>query len=181
MKLRVRVLGGIELRARDGGVATPRGNKAKALLACLALPAGKPWSRRTLMGLLWSSRGEEQARASLRQALAELRRAFGEPSPLVADNDMVALDPAIVSADAVEFERLVEAGSLPEACAIYGGELIDGLAINDPAFAKWLSWNASACGIFMRALAEAMARAWQAGDREAAAEADSDLAARSPS
>src|SRR5215470_7789852 len=179
--LKVRLLGGIELRARDGCVATPRGSKARALLACLALSAGEPWPRRKLMGLLWSTRGEEQARASLRQALAELRRACGEPSPLIADNHAVALDPALVSADAVEFERLTAVGHLAEACALYGGDLIDGLAINDPAFGKWLSAERLRLReIFLRALAEAMAQAWQAGDRAAAGEAAQRLLQQDP-
>ena len=84
----------------------------RALLACLALSPGKPWPREKLMALLWSDRAEEQARASLRQALAELRRALGEPSPLRTEHDAVSLDPAMIALDAVEFERLAKAGQL---------------------------------------------------------------------
>jgi TolB-like protein/Tfp pilus assembly protein PilF len=177
----LRLLGGIELRGRDGAVATPRGNKAKALLACLALAAGEPWPRRKLMGLLWSDRGAEQARDSLRQALAELRRAFDEPSPLIADNHAVAFDPGFVVADAVAFERLVAAGHPAEACALYRGALLDGLAVNDPAFAAWLAAERQRLhAMFLRALAESMAGAWQAGDREAAAEAARRLLEQDP-
>jgi adenylate cyclase len=168
----LRLLGSIELRGRDGAVATPRGAKAKALLACLALAGGEPWPRRKLMGLLWSDRGEEQARDSLRQALAELRRALGEPSPLVSDNHAVALDPALVAADAVAFVRLVAAGRPADACALYRGALLDGLAVNDAAFTAWLAAERRRLqAMFLRALAEAMAGAWEAGDQEAAADA----------
>ncbi|WP_156680617.1 trifolitoxin synthesis, TfuA [Sphingomonas profundi] len=56
-----------------GGDATPRSRKARALLAYLALSPDRCAGRERLTGLLWSDRGEEQARASLRQTLAELR------------------------------------------------------------------------------------------------------------
>src|SRR5262249_5353292 len=104
--LQARLLGGFELRSSHGRDAAPLGRRGRALLACLALSPGKPWSREKVMGLLWSDRGEEQARASLRQALAELRRAFGEPSPLRADHDAISLDPAMIAVDAIAFEGL---------------------------------------------------------------------------
>src|SRR4030095_1087527 len=113
--LQVRLLGGFELRSGHGRDAPPLGRKVRALLACLALSPGKPWSREKLMALLWSDRGEEQARASLRQALAELRRALGDPSPLKTEHDVVSLDPAMIAVDAMEFERLAKAGKLDEA------------------------------------------------------------------
>lgn len=56
-----------------GADATPRSRKSRALLAYLALAPDRCAGRERLTGLLWSDRGEEQARASLRQALAELR------------------------------------------------------------------------------------------------------------
>ena len=74
----IRLLGGFELRSGDGRDVAPAGRKVRALAACLALSPGQPWPREKLMALLWSDRAEEQARASLRQALAELRRPFGE-------------------------------------------------------------------------------------------------------
>ena len=48
-----------------------------ARAACLsALPAGRQHTRDKLADLLWSDREDKQARASLRQALGELRRGF---------------------------------------------------------------------------------------------------------
>lgn len=90
------------------------------------------------MALLWSDRGEEQARASLRQALAELRRALGEPSPLRAEHDAVSLDPAMIAFDALEFERMAKAGRLVEAAALYRGPLLDAHGVRDDAFEDWL-------------------------------------------
>src|SRR5262245_66466893 len=113
--LRLRLLGGFELTSGSGRDVPLPGRKIRALMACLALSPGKPWPREKLMALLWSDRGEEQARASLRQALAELRRALGEPSPLRTGHDAVSLDPAKITVDAVEFERFAKAGELSEA------------------------------------------------------------------
>ena len=136
--LRLCLLGRFALCGRDGGDATPAARKVRALLACLALSPGAVWPREKLTALLWSDRGEEQARASLRVALAELRRALGEPSPVRTRSDAVSLDPAMISVDAVEFGRLAKVGRLEEAGALYRGDLLDGHGVRDPAFEDWL-------------------------------------------
>src|SRR5215203_4271705 len=51
--------------------------KARALLAYLALRRGISVPRDTLCALLWGERGEEQARASLRQTLSVIRKDLG--------------------------------------------------------------------------------------------------------
>jgi TolB-like protein/predicted Zn-dependent protease len=135
--LQVRLLGGFDLQTGAGDLEPP-GRKVRALMACLALPPGKSWRREKLMALLWSDRRDEQARASLRQALAELRRALGEPSPLRSENDAVSLDPATIAVDAVAFEHLARAERLSEAAALYRGPLLDGHGVRDDAFEDWL-------------------------------------------
>src|SRR5262249_56053373 len=62
-------------------------------------------------------------------------------SPLVVADDAVALDPSRVRVDAVEFTRLAGGGvqALREAMALYRGDLLDGLAIRDPAFEEWVA------------------------------------------
>ena len=73
------------------------------------------------------------------------------------------------------FERLVHDGtlaSLAQATEIYRGELLEGIAIRDPAFEDWLLIERQRLGqLFERALAGLMAQALAAGDRERAAEA----------
>jgi DNA-binding SARP family transcriptional activator len=145
--LQARLLGGFELRSGHGRDTAPPGRKVRALLACLVLSPGKSWPREKLMALLWSDRGEEQARASLRQALAELRRALGEPSPLRAEHDGISLDPAMFALDTVEFERLAKARRLEEAAAVYRGPLLDGHGVRDDAFDEWLGWSVAGCTI----------------------------------
>jgi TolB-like protein/DNA-binding SARP family transcriptional activator/tetratricopeptide (TPR) repeat protein len=134
---RMRVLGGLEVRTADGRYVTPPGRKLRALLACLALPPSSPWSREQLVALLWGDREEEQARGSLREALVKLRRCMGDPNPLQTTRDTVALDPAVISIDAMEFVRLAKAGELEQAAELYRGELLEGLTLPDGGFEDW--------------------------------------------
>src|SRR5215471_11730659 len=136
-RLRVRLLGGFELRGADGGDLTPPRRKLRALVALLALAPAAGWSRTQLTALLWRERDEEQARGSLRQALAELRRTLGD-SILVADRETAALNPLAVQTDAVEFARLAAGGQLEQAAALYHGDLLDGVDLLDGGIADWL-------------------------------------------
>lgn len=85
---------GAQLAAR-GGLGEdllPRGRKARALLALLALCSPAPLPRDRLCALLWSRRPDAQARASLRQSLHELNAALGPAAPLlVAQREHLAL------------------------------------------------------------------------------------------
>lgn len=59
------LLGAFQLRKGGQPVDLP-GRRERALLAYLAMPAGEPRSREKLAGMLWSERGEKQARDSLK-------------------------------------------------------------------------------------------------------------------
>jgi DNA-binding SARP family transcriptional activator len=65
----LRLLGTFELKLADGRAVDLPGQKDRALLAILALAQGAPLSRDKLAGLLWSDRGDAQARDSLKHAL----------------------------------------------------------------------------------------------------------------
>ncbi|MEE8534138.1 MAG: BTAD domain-containing putative transcriptional regulator, partial [Alphaproteobacteria bacterium] len=141
--LRLMLLGGLDLCDTAGEKIAIAGTKAALLLAYLALRPGKAHSRENLIGVLWSDRGESQARGSLRQALWALRRALEgtEPSPLIIDGETLALDPAAIEIDISTFERLVAEGSpdaLQAAIALYRGELLEGVRVRDPAFEEFL-------------------------------------------
>jgi TolB-like protein len=136
--LRIALLGLFSLEPPGGTPIGHLGRKSRVLLACLALVPGKVWPREKLMALLWSDRGDDQARASLRQALAELRRSLGDPSPLRTNNETVSLDPALVSVDAPAFEELVKAKRFADAAKLYRGPLLDGHGVRDEGFDDWL-------------------------------------------
>jgi TolB-like protein len=142
-RLRLKLLGGYEARVAEGPVIGIAAKKTRALLAYLALAGGRRYRRDKLADLLWSDRGDKQARDSLRQALVELRDALADirPAPLTTDHDLVSVDPAAVEVDALQFERLAahdSADELRHAVALYDGDLLDGLDARDPAFDDWL-------------------------------------------
>ena len=132
------LLGGFELRPTNGAVIDLPGQKDRALLALLAMGSGDVHSRERLAGLLWSEHGDRQARDSLKQALVRLRRCVGgvEGGVLRTDRQSIALDRTAFDVDVLAFERLVAAGtldSLARATEIYRGDLLEGIAIRDPA------------------------------------------------
>ena len=103
--LELRLFGGFNARVGGEAVIIPT-NKAKALLVLLVLSRGKPRARDELMSLLWSDRSEEQARASLRQELAVLRKCLGADlsHAIRVESDSVTLDPTVVRSDVIDFE-----------------------------------------------------------------------------
>ena len=140
--LEIGLLGAFQLRLNGRAIDLP-GRRERALLAYLAMPPGEPRSRDKLAGMLWSERGEKQARDSLKQAVLKLRKALdgAQPEPLPSDREFVILDPAAASVDTAEFERLIGEGTaeaVARATALYRGDLLDGLDVNDPAFEGWL-------------------------------------------
>jgi TolB-like protein/DNA-binding SARP family transcriptional activator len=144
--LQLKLLGGFEACGSSGQIVEVSGKKNQALLAFLAVNAGKKLSREKLADLLWSDRGHAQARSSLRQALGTLRHDLTgiDPAPLIIDGDSVGSDVSALSTDVVEFERLApsaELGDLRRAAVLYAGDLVDGLAVRDPAFEEWLSFE----------------------------------------
>ena len=171
------LLGGFELRLTDGAVADLPGQKDRALLAVLATASADEHSRERLAALLWSEHGDRQARDSLKQTLVRLRRCLGgiEGGVLRTDRQSIALDRAMVDVDVLAFERLVREGtlaSLTRATEIYRGDLLQDLAIRDPAFEDWLLVERQRLSqLFERALAGLMSQALAVGDRERAAEA----------
>lgn len=141
--LHISLIGGFEARLEAGELLPLKGRKTRALIAYLALRPGRACPREELIGLLWGDRGEAQARSSLRQSLSEARKALVDAGEavLIAGRDTVSLDAESVAVDAVEFERLADEGTpaaLERAAALYRGELLDGLAVHDPAFEEWL-------------------------------------------
>ena len=81
IRLRFELLGGFAVTFDDGRPCVLPTRKTQALLAYLALPAGRFHSREKITALLWGDAPEAQARQSFRQALARIRRAVGDGLP----------------------------------------------------------------------------------------------------
>lgn len=89
----------------DGGLIVPQpGGKVLALLTYLVLEPG-PHSREELAGLLWGESSDVEARASLRQAIKQLRDSMGEV--LRCDRAKVELA-APIECEVRDFRRLVQ-------------------------------------------------------------------------
>ncbi len=139
----LRLLGTFELQLADGRLGDLPGQKDRALLACLALSGGTAQSRDRLASLFWGDHGEPQARDSLKHALTRIRQCLGDlaPAALIADRQSVRLDPAALPSDVARFERLAgdrAPEALAEACALYGGDLLEDVALRGAEVEAWL-------------------------------------------
>ena len=88
--LRVRLLGELQAEADGAAVVPPPGRRAWSLLGWLALHPGEH-ARGSVAARFWPDVLDSSARASLRSALWELRRALGEEDALHAGRDRIAL------------------------------------------------------------------------------------------
>ncbi len=73
--VRLELFGGFRLLA-GGGPVTVSSRRARALMGYLCLARDGAAPRERLAAMLWSDRGEDQARASLRQCLLEIKAAL---------------------------------------------------------------------------------------------------------
>ena len=99
--LTVRLIGGFALEHEGAALEPPRSRRARALLAWLALNPGSH-ARGALAARFWPDVLDESARASLRAALTELRKALGPAADvLLATREAVGLDAGQVRVDAL--------------------------------------------------------------------------------
>jgi TolB-like protein/DNA-binding SARP family transcriptional activator/Flp pilus assembly protein TadD len=140
-EFRLTLLGAFALSG--SGPCAMLSKKAQALLALLAIPVGQARRRDKLASMLWGDRSEESARQNLRQCLTAIRRACesGKGLPIVAEGDFLRLDPTNVVIDVFEFEQALRTRlpiDLDRACALYRGELLEGLTLQGEPFEEWL-------------------------------------------
>lgn len=149
--LALALLGSFQATLNGQPVATLTAGRLRALLAYLAVEAGRDHSREALAGLFWPERPDREALSALRYALSNLRRAIGDPtaqppflqitrytiqfnraSDFWLDvNDFTFSDPGLEPPATIE--------QLTTAIALYRGEFLAGLALGDSvAFEEWL-------------------------------------------
>jgi DNA-binding SARP family transcriptional activator len=134
--MHLRTLGHLQLH--DGDVQfLARRRKELVLVALLAQASPSPVLRRDLMHLLWEDRDEARARHSLRQALSDLRRVFGDALSLTADSASLAT--GAVTMDAVEFLAACREERWNDAIAMWQGEFCESAdEIGGERLAAWL-------------------------------------------
>ncbi|MDF0600039.1 BTAD domain-containing putative transcriptional regulator [Psychromarinibacter sp. C21-152] len=143
MTVRIRVLGQPSLTAVDGAPVRLTSRRSWALLAYLLQSGGRTLSRDDVADLLWPDSGTPQARASLRQELAVLRKALRGAGldPIETGKATLRFTGGTSLADVTEMERRIAGGSqgdLREAAALYGGDFLDGLSLRSEPFTDWL-------------------------------------------
>ena len=124
--LRVRLLGGLGVDSKVAGVDAPTGRPARLVLGWLAAHPGEH-ARSEVAARLWPDVLDSSARASLRNALSDLRGALGPAAArLRATREIVALDGPDLWVDLRAFSDLAAAGRLEEALALCRGEVLEG-------------------------------------------------------
>lgn len=119
-QLVLRLSGGFDATGPDGAALPKLSRRGQALLAFLSQQRDMRAERGELADLLWSDRAEAQARASLRQELALLRKALPSGA-LKTSRQFVGL-----TADLVAIDTTAE------------GEFLKGFDLPSEAFEEWL-------------------------------------------
>ncbi|HEY2048664.1 MAG TPA: BTAD domain-containing putative transcriptional regulator [Caulobacteraceae bacterium] len=116
----LRLLGDFALVAADGRSVPITNRRARALLAYLALEPEHAAPRERIAGLLWSDRGDPQARASLRQCLLELRATTADYGLSLTDvtRDRIALECRSVGSDVADLKIALGTGAVERAAEI---------------------------------------------------------------
>lgn len=141
-QIRLKLLGDFRCLNEDGTQVDIALAKDRGLLAILALSPEFKSSRSKIIDLLWSTRGNEQARASLRQSLWSLKKCIGNSadSVLQVDRRQIGLNPLCVATDVADFHQLMATAtkeSVESAVKLYHGDLLPDLEIKDKVWQEW--------------------------------------------
>ncbi len=149
MQLSIYTLGTLGFAIDNVPIHNFASDKARGLLAYLAVESGRPHSRESLAGLFWAEYPENRARSNLSQTLYSLRQVIG-------DRD-TSLPFLAVSRQSIEFNKVCDlwvdvkklstistienepCGAELESCvSLYRGHFLAGFSIPDsPAFEEW--------------------------------------------
>jgi predicted ATPase/DNA-binding SARP family transcriptional activator len=158
-RLSLSLLGSMQFLLDGRAVSGFAYNKARALLAYLAVEAERPHQRDVIVGLLWPELPDTAARTNLRQALANLREAIGDatatPPFLLITRDAIQFNPTSdYELDVSAFTALLAAceththrhphrcrscaARIEQALAHYRGDFLAEFGVGDSApFEEW--------------------------------------------
>lgn len=133
------LLGPFAITDTLGNVITPKTQKTCAMLAMLALSPRATRTRVWIRDKLWSDRSEEQAGASLRQALLDARRVLGNLGVeiILADKKSISLNLSKINIDTESLILLDDDSAVLERAL--NEDLLEGMDIRDPEFEDWLT------------------------------------------
>jgi predicted ATPase/DNA-binding SARP family transcriptional activator/Tfp pilus assembly protein PilF len=158
-QLAIHLLGGLQVTFDDKPITHFATDKARALLAYLAVRAKRPHRRDALAGLLWPDTPSAKARHNVRQTLSYLRQALGTCGDadtfLLVSRETVQFNPeCCYYLDVAEFKHLAIACQehrhrrletcpacmrrMAEMTTLYRGEFLAAFALDDScAFEEW--------------------------------------------
>jgi DNA-binding SARP family transcriptional activator/TolB-like protein/Tfp pilus assembly protein PilF len=127
----------------DAGEIRITSKKGIALLVYLAMHRNEPVSRAVLANLLWSDRGDPQARQSLRQTLHTVRRELGDAhaGALTIDEASVTLNIATEDVDVLRFIALARSSDQAARLAcldVSWRPLLEHFSSGSEAFDDWV-------------------------------------------
>jgi DNA-binding SARP family transcriptional activator/tetratricopeptide (TPR) repeat protein len=169
-RLRLHTLGGPGVWL--GTDPIPKTSSRRRLVAFLALVAShgiNGITRDKVVAYLWPESDTPHARNSLKQVLFWLRRALRSPALIVANGDVLRLDPSLIQVDAWEFEAAIDRGDFQAAVALYGGPYLDGFHVS--GLADFEEWSESERARLARRYAQALERLAQQAEEEGEADA----------
>ena len=149
MRLKLTLFGGFVLcRGDEEEISIPLA-KERALLAYLALNAGKHLTRGHLAGLLWGEQSESRARHSLSQSLSSMCRKLGSAADAVRrERQTVTLQENAIDVDVIAFKSWLaskDADHLRRAVEIYNVNLLSDFDFGEPGFDGWAGGFVSEC------------------------------------
>jgi DNA-binding SARP family transcriptional activator len=163
----LQVLGGLSLRSPVGTTIELPTRKSALLLAYLAVPSGQSHPRDRLADLLWPSSGQEQARGSLRHALAALRKVLG-PDAIVGVRDQIRLRPGVVTVDLDAVADVADGRAAPDVLTPSStGLFLDGVAAEGEALSEWLTFERTRSRALQQAALQRTVDALVMADRRA--------------
>ena len=136
--LRLRLVGQMQISSGAGERIAFLGRRTRVLLAILAL-SDYPVPRHRLARMLWSQRGEDQRRASLRQEIHRLLEALEPVAPglIQVNRDQMTIRHERIWVDAAE--ALAATVQNPEPLAGLSGILLEEFDRIDPSLDEWLA------------------------------------------
>jgi predicted ATPase/DNA-binding SARP family transcriptional activator len=138
--LEIRALGNLTIKKNGDILKCFGSSKAEAILVYLAMEGGRQ-SRAGLAALLWPESSNKNALASLRVVLSSLRKYVGDYIEITRDIAAIKKG-AEVYLDVHEFEELIARGNLSQALALFTGDLLAGISIQDSnEFEHWRLWE----------------------------------------
>ena len=181
--LRLSLLGSFRLSLDDRPVTGIKSNKARALLAYLAVEGVSPHSRQSLAGLLWPDWPDRAAVSNLRYTLSNLRSSLresqaGSPFLLISRDYLQFNASSDQWIDVTAFSKLAGVDRadpsatqrLEEAVALYQGRFLEGFSVADSAsFEDWVVLTRERLGRELSSALEFLASTYeQRGDYERA-------------